>query len=224
MNPSPRPSRKTRILAIAAVAAVLIAVASALSAGRAGNGNNAPEAGSIKAVAEKLATDQARARAELNAHLAGAAEVAHGHLAQVLQELASAVPVQETISSNPATISDVDEWNRELALATSALEAVEEGTSEQTVTRGAFIGAAELLQSAAADYGHLMSVPADQREALAETVAERRDAAVRLWQAGAAQLDTLTVESGEGHVHVFLAPDGDPDAIPEEFQEPGSQE
>jgi hypothetical protein len=224
LNPSPRPSRKTRVLAIAAVAAVLIVVAGALSAGRAGNGNNAPEAGSIEAVAEKLATGQAHARAELNTHLAAAAEAAHGHLVQVLQELASAVPVHETISSNPASISDVDEWNRDLALATSALEAVEEGTSEQTVTREALIGAAELLQSATAGYRHLLSAPADQREALAETVAERRDAAVRLWQAGAAQLDTLTVGSGKGHVHVFLTPDGDPDAVPEEFQEPGSQE
>ena len=203
------------------MAAVLIAVAGALSAGRAGNGHTAPEPGSVEAVAEELALGQARDRAELNANLAAAAEVAHGHLAQVLQELASAIPVHENASSsNPASASDVDEWKRELALATSVLETVEEGTSEQTVAREAFIGAAQLLQSAAADYEDLLTGPADEREALAATVAERREAAVRLWQAGAAQLDTLTVGSGEGHVHLFLTSDGDPDAVPAEFREP----
>ncbi|WP_458780332.1 hypothetical protein [Arthrobacter sp. D3-16] len=224
MNRSALPSRKKRILTLAAVAAVLLAVAGGLSAGRAGNEHNAPDAGSVEAVAEKLAAEQAQARAELNTQLAAAAEIAHGHLMQVLQGLASVMPAYETLSSNPASISGVDEWNRDLALATSALEAVEDGTSEQTVTREALVGAAELLQSAAAAHEQLLSASPDQRGALADIVAERRDAAVRLWQAGAAQLDTLTVSSGEGHVHVFLTPDGDPDAVPEEFREPVSQE
>ena len=224
MNRSALSSRKKRILTIAAVVAVLLAVAGGLSAWRAGNAENASEAGSIEAVAEKLAKGQAQARAELNTQLAAAAEVSHGHLMKVLQGLASVMPVQETISPNPAGISDVNEWNRDLALAMSALEAVKDGTSEQTVTREALMGAAELLRSATAAHEQLLSAPPDQRDALAEVVAERRDAAVGLWQAGAAQLDTLTVGSGEGHVHVFLAQDGDPDAVPEEFREPGSQE
>lgn len=204
----------------------MIAVAAALLAGRAGEAQDAPEAGSIEAVAAELAAGQARERAELNANLSAAAEVAHGHLAQVLQDLASAAPVHENGSPNPAGISDatsasdVDGWKRELVLATSALEAVAEGTSEQTVAREAFVGAAQLLQSAADGYEDLLIAPVDERETLAATVAERRDAAVRLWQAGAAQLDTLTVGSGNGHVHLFLAPDGDPDSVPAEFREP----
>ena len=224
MNRSALSSRKKRILTIAAVVAVLLAVAGGLSAWRAGNAENAPEAGSIEAVAEKLAKEQAQARNELNTQLVAAAEVAHGHLMQVLQGLASVKPAYETLDSNPARMSDEDEWNRGLTLATSALEAVEDGTSEQTVTREAFMGAAELLRSAVAAHEQLLRASPDQLDAIAEIVAERRDAAVRLWQAGAAQLDTLTVGSGEGHVHVFLAQDGDPDAVPEEFREPRSQE
>jgi hypothetical protein len=111
-----------------------------------------------------------------------------------------------------------------LASAASALEAVKDGTSEQTVTREALIGAAELLQSATAGYKQSITAPADQRDAFAVTVAKRREAAVRLWQAGAGQLDTLTVGSGGGHVHVFLAINGDPEAVPEEFQEPETQQ
>lgn len=145
-------------------------------------------------------------------------------MAQVLQELAAAVPVHEGGSPAPASASDVGRWNRELALAVSALETVEEGTSEQTVAREAFIGAAHLLLSTAADYEHLLTTPDDERSVLAGTVAERRDAAVRLWQAGAAQLDTLAVESGDAHVHLFLAPDGNPDAVPAEFREPEEPE
>lgn len=99
---------------------------------------------------------------------------------------------------------------------------VQGGTSEQTAIREAFIGAAELLAAAAASYDHASTAPADERKALLATVAQRRDAAVALWQAGAAQLDTLTIESGSGHVHLFLAPDGDPDAVPEEFREPNT--
>lgn len=230
MNRSSQPSRTARVLAIAAVAAVLIAVVVALTAGRAGEADDAPEAGSIEAVAEELAKGQARERAELNGNLAAAAEVAHGHLAQVLQELASAVPVYDTGSANsagvsdPAGVSEVEGWKRELVLATSALEAVEEGASEQAVARGAFVGAAQLLQSAADGYEDLLNAPVGDREAFAATVAERRDAAVRLWQAGAAQLDTLTVGSGGGHVHLFLTPDGDPDSVPTEFREPEDAE
>ncbi|TLM73723.1 hypothetical protein [Pseudarthrobacter sp. NamB4] len=222
MNRSPHPSRTKRILATAALAAGLVGVTGALAAGQTQPGGDARQASSIEAVAERLAADQARERAEHNVHLTKAAGAAHDHMAHVLQGLASAVPVEGPVSPRPASIGDVEEWNQDLALAVSVLEAVEEGASEQAVTREAFIGAAHLLQSAAGGYGQLLNAPAAERELLAATVAERRDAAVRLWQAGAAQLDSLTVGSGGGHVHLFLAPDGDPDAVPQEFQEPDS--
>lgn len=179
-----------------------------------------PEAGSIEAVAAELAKGQAQDRAELNSNLAAAAELAHGRVGQVLQELSFAVSEHET--SDSAGAGDTESWKRELAVAISALESVEDGTSEQTVVREAFIGAAHLLQAAADDHEYLVNGPAGEREARAATVIERRDAAVRLWQSGAAQLDTLTVGSGDGHVHLFLAPDGNPDAVPLEFQEPGT--
>ncbi len=217
MNPSPRTSRKFQVLSIAAVLAVLIAVTGALIGGQAESRKSAPEPNSIDAVAAKLAQAQALDRARINVDLAAAAEVAHEHLGHTLQGLASAVPLHETAQPFPATQGDVDQWKQNLADATSALEAVEEGTSEQAVTREAFIGAAQLLHSAAVAYERLLADP-DKQQAHATTVAERRDTAVRLWQAGAAQLDTLVIESGEGHVHVFLAPNGDPEDVPEEFR------
>lgn len=220
MNHSSRPFRTAQTLAVVAVAAVLISVTAALTAGREGDAGGVPEAGSIEAVAAELAEGQARESAELNGNLAAAAEVAHAHLGPVLQELSSAVSVHDPVSSEAGGVSVADKWANELALATTALESVEDGTGEQTIVREAFIGAAHLLQSAAADYARLVSAPAGERQAHAATVLEQRDAAVRLWQSGAAQLDTLTVGSGDGHVHLFLAPDGNPDAVPLEFREP----
>lgn len=228
MNRSLRSSRTTRVLAATGVAGVLIAVTAALAAGQGGDEHGSHEHGShehgsVEAVAAELAAGQARDRAELNADLTAAGELAHEQLAQVLREMAAAVPVEGAGSPDPATASDVDRWREDLAVATAALGSVGEGTSEQTVVREAFVGAAHLLQAAAAEYEHLLSVPADEPRPPAATVGERRDAAVRLWQAGAAQLDTLTIESGDGHVHLFLAPNGDPGAVPEEFREPEDQ-
>lgn len=226
MNQSPRPSRRTRaFLTLAALVVIVIAATGAiLAAGRTGDGRAAPDPGSVEAIAEQLAKGQAQERAELNISLAAAAEEAHGHLALVLQGLASAVPLDSAATQRPAGVADVDGWKRDLELAASALETVPEGTSELTVARAAFIGATELLETAAASYGQLLAGPVDQQESLALTVAERREAAVRLWQAGAAQLDTLTIESGGGHVHVFLAPNGNPDDIPAEYQEEENRE
>lgn len=234
-----------RPLTTAALSVVLVALTGALSSGCAGNqldgpatessttqssqseagttqsgtteasGKGSAEAGSIEAVAEELARGQERDRAELNAKLATAAEVAHEHLAHVLQGLTAAVA-----DGRDNGAGDADDWRNELKLAIASLEAVGEGTSEQTVAREAFIGAAHLLEAATSEYEHLSAGPAGDRAASAETVIARRDAAVRLWQSGAGQLDTLTVGSGGGHVHLFLAPDGDPDAVPQEFREP----
>jgi hypothetical protein len=212
------------LLTLTAVVALLIAVAGALIAGRAGNEPITPEAGSIEAIAEELATGQAEEKTELTADLAAAAEEAQGNLAQVLQELAPAVQLDGSAGPDPAGVDEVDGWKRNVMLASDALSEVQDGTSEQTVAREAFIGAAHLLDSAASGYGDYLAASPEEQTALAATVAERRDAAVRLWQAGAAQLDTLTIASDRGHVHLFLAPSGDPDDVPAEFREPEGHE
>jgi hypothetical protein len=212
------------MLTLTAVVALLIAVAGALIAGRAGNEPITPEAGSIEAIAEELAAGQAQDRTELTADLAAAAEDAHGHLSQVLQELASSVQLDGSARPDRAGVNEVDGWKLNVRLASDALSEVEDGTSEQAVAREAFIGAAQLLDSSASDYRDYLAAPPDEQKALAATVVERRDAAVRLWQAGAAQLDTLTLSSDGRHVHLFLAPSGDPDDVPAEFREPEGHE
>lgn len=224
MNRSSYRSRTATLLTLAAVVVLLIAVAGALIGGRAGNGTITPEPDSIEAIAAELATGQALEKAENTADLAAAGEVAQAQLAQVLQGLASAVPLDPATRREPADGGAVDEWKGNVERASAALTGVDDGTSEQTVVREAFVGAAQLLDSAASGYEAFLAASPDEQGALAATVAERRDAAVRLWQAGAAQLDTLTIDSGSGHVHLFLAPSGDPDDVPAEFREPDGHE
>ena len=206
----------------AGLAAVLIAAGGGFAAGRAGGsgggeGADAPEPGSIEAVAAELAEGQARDRAALAEDLAEAGREAHQRMSRVLQQLVVAVPLE---GRGTAGRPGADGWETELATASEQVQAVPEGTSEHNVTRGALLGAVELLRGAAADYAATAQLPAAARPAALAAVAERRDAAVAVWQAGAGQLDTLVVEAGEEHVHLFLAPDGDPDSVPLEFQEP----
>ena len=179
---------------------------------------SAPAPGSIEAVAEELSRGQALERAEITADLADAAEVAHEHLAHTLQDLAIAVPIDDAVSE-PTSTDDVEEWKGDVKLAMTAFEGVKEGTSDQSVAHEAFIGASDLLLAAIDDYAQSLSSSAGDRETLIVSVRERRDGAVRLWQAGAAQLDTLSIESGGDHRHVFLAVNGDPDAVPLEFHD-----
>ncbi len=211
----------TRALVAAGLAAVVLAAGGGFAAGRAGSSagaaSQAPEPGSIEAVAAELAEGQARERAALAQDLTGAARDAHERMGRVLQQLVVAVPLA---GAGTAGRPGAAGWQAELAQASAGLSAVPEGTTEHTVTRGALLGAVELLRSAAADYAATAQLPAAQRAAALTDVAARRAAAVALWQAGAGQLDTLVVAAGEEHVHLFLAPDGDPDSVPAEFSEP----
>jgi len=175
-------------------------------------GTAAPEPGSLEAIAAELAEGQAADRAELAADLSAAGKEAYDQLMPVLAEVSEALPVGGD-AGPAADQADVDRWVQEIATARATLAAVPEGTSEHTVTRAAFLGAVDLLDAALRDLGTPSTATADRSGA----PADRRDAAVELWLAGAAQLDSLMIGSGGGHVHLFLTPDGDPRSVPAEF-------
>ena len=175
-------------------------------------GTEAPEPGSVEAIAAELAEDQAAERAELAADLSAAGKEAYDRLMPVLAEVSEALPVGGGTGpvADPAAL---DRWLQEVAAARATLTAVPEGTSEHTVTRAAFLGAVDLLDAALRDLATASASTADGPS----TPAGRRDAAVELWLAGAAQLDSLMIGSSGDHVHLFLTPDGDPRSIPREF-------
>ena len=219
MNRETRTFSLTWVIVLITIAVIFVGAVAASMSMRATTAEIAPAPGSVEAIAKELSEGQALEKAEITKDLGMAAETAHGHMARTLEGLAAAVPVEQADSPPFADTSDVDAWMRDLSAAATAFETVEEGTSDQSVAKGAFVGAAQLLLTAVEDYNRLPSSPAEDRNLLLGSVAERRDAAVRLWQAGAAQLDTLTIDSGGDHMHVFLAPDGDPDAVPMEFHD-----
>ncbi|MER2137164.1 MAG: hypothetical protein ABS909_04805, partial [Arthrobacter sp.] len=212
MNRETRTFSLTWVVVLITIAVIFVGAVAAYMSMRATTAEIAPAPGSVEAIAKELSKGQALEKAEITKDLGMAAETAHARMARTLEGLATAVPLEQADSPPLADTSDVDTWMRDLSVAATAFETVEEGTSDQSVAQEAFVGAAQLLLTAVQDYNRLSSSPAEDRNLLLVSVAERRDAAVRLWQAEAAQLDTLTIDSGGGHMHVFLAPDGDPDA------------
>ncbi|KAE8763244.1 hypothetical protein [Georgenia thermotolerans] len=175
-------------------------------------GTQAPEPGSVEAIAAELAADQAAERAELAADLSAAGKEAYDRLMPVLAEVSEVLPVGGG-TGHAADPAAADRWLQEVGAARATLVAVPEGTSEHTVTRAAFLGAVDLLDAALRDLMTASSATADGPG----TPAGRRDAAVELWLAGAAQLDSLMIGSSGDHVHLFLTPDGDPRSVPREF-------
>lgn len=226
-------SNGTRVGVALAAAALVVGAGGGFAVGRttATDAGAAAEAeehdhepGSIEAIAEQLAADQARDRAVLSIELAEAARTAHDQLGHVLRAMAAAVPFEgaaatDTPAAPAVTSADAATWATDAREAAEALSGVPEGTAEFNVTREALLGAATLMVDTADDLSRALEAAEPAPEAL-EQVAAQREASVRLWQAGAAQLDGLVVDAGQPHIHLFLDPSGDPDAVPLEFQEP----
>ncbi len=220
-------SDRGRSGAALAAAALLVGAGSGFALGRTtGGAEPGPEPGSVEAVAEELAAGQAADRAASSAELARAARTAHDQLGQVLRAMAPVVPVEGAATSAgpagdaaPVTADDAAAWAAQAGAAAQALSAVPEGTAAFDVTRQALLASARMLADTAEELSSALTTPG-LAPGEVEPVAAQRDAAVQLWQAGAEQLDGLVVEAGQEHVHLFLVPSGDPDAVPLEFQEP----
>lgn len=219
-----RPVVLAGLAALAAlVAGVLLGWLLSVATGG-GEAAAAPEPGSVEAIALELAEGQAQQSTALAGELAAAAEQAHGAAAAVLVGLAAVAPPEGLGAQEADTDAGTADpegaagWSTELDRARATLTSTGQGDDDHGVTRAALVGSLDLLGHAARTAADL---PADgpAREAALVQVARDRDAAVELWQAGAARLDTLVVTGGGEHVHLFLAPDGDPDSVPQEFQE-----
>lgn len=216
----------TVMVVLVALAALLVGgVVGGVAATAAGGGDDpaAPEPGSIEAIAAELAEGQAAESARLTDELAEVAEAAHGSVEGVLAGLAQvappegAVPVDGDVQVDPAVLA------AEVQQARDSLGATGQGADDHGVTRAALIGSLDLLAvavEAAAELPPGGDAPAGGTEQdVVARVARERDAAVELWQAGATRLDTLVVAAGGEHVHLFVAPDGNPESLPREFQE-----
>lgn len=216
-------SDRARTGAAIAAAALLVGAAGGFALGRTtGGGERGAEPGSIEAIAEELTAGQAADRAALSAELARAARTAHDQLGQVLRAMAPVVPVQGAAPADaaaPVTADDAATWVADADRAARILSSVPEGTAEFNVTRQALLTSAHMVSDTAEELSSALAAPG-LAPGDVERVAAQRDVAVQLWQAGAEQLDGLVVGAGQEHVHLFLDPSGDPDAVPLEFQEP----
>lgn len=200
------------LLAVVALVCLLLGGLVGALAARSGGAEqavDAPDPGSIEAVAAELAEGQRQDQAELATGLATAAEQAHDDLGAVLQEMTAAAPLDGG-TGEPVDPEQAAGWSATLEEARTALDATGSGSDDQAVTRAALLGGVELLR---------VAVERAADGSPAEVVARDRSAAVALWQAGATRLDSLVIATGGEHIHLFLAEDGDPGSVPQEFQE-----
>lgn len=211
-----RPVSRRAVLPALLAGLVVGLLTGVLVAGATGGGEDEPEPGSVEAIAAELAQGQAEESAALAAELAVAAEQAHATAGSVLRGLAEVAPPDGGAAGDvPA---DPDAWSADLEQAREALLATGEGSDDHGVTRAALVGSLELLAVAVED-ARVLTGPGTEQEQVLADLDRDREAAVRLWQAGAARLDSLVVAAGGEHVHLFLAPDGDPASVPQEFQQ-----
>lgn len=216
----PGPGVPTLLVGVAALLVGGVVGGLAVTAAGGDDEPSAPEPGSVEAIAEELAQGQAAESAELTAELATAADSAHGTVEAVLAGLAQVAPPEDAVPVEGAPDADPAALAAAVEQARASLAGTGQGADDHGVTRAALIGSLDLLAvavEAAAELPSGGAEPVDQ-DVLAR-VARDRDAAVELWQAGATRLDTLVVAGGGEHVHLFVAPDGNPESLPQEFQE-----
>lgn len=143
-------------------------------------------------VAEMKAQDASRDKAQIETLTEQARRIQAG-LLPVLEGLAV---------TTPATKDQVTGWQGvtkrfvdEFAERPSAGTAV-------NIARGGLAAAVQQLDAAVATYAQGLDAP--DRETWFKTSARQRDMGIVTWSVAATQLDVLNVDSGRGHVHIFL--------------------
>ena len=102
---------------------------------------------------------------------------------------------------------------------TRLLPATGTGTDDQTLTRAALVGSVALLRSAVEGVEAAGAGTRRRRGRRSPRAAGTATTPSSCGRPGRARLDSLVLDTGGDHVHLFLAPDGDPDSVPMEFRD-----
>lgn len=215
-RPRPRPPERERArwprnlsrtrrawLAVAALAVVTLVVAAVV---RAVERADAEAPGAYVAdparVAELEAAEAARDGENLGV-VTDFAVSAQERLVPTMEDLSVALPLDGS-PGTPATPEQVSGWREELAALTAEAEALPSGASGYNVTRNG-LGVSIALLGDTVDTLVLAGEAAEPtRAALLALAADLRLRAADTWAMAATQLDGLSVDADQGHVHVFL--------------------
>ncbi|NKY99439.1 hypothetical protein [Nocardiopsis alborubida] len=155
-------------------------------------------------VAELQASAQERDRAQVD-QLVERTTAAHEQLVPVVESLDAAVPPDgSTPAGDAPDAGEIDSWLTTVHEAAVHFEDAPSGSSGHNVAHAGLSNAVDLLGSAVVAYSNAERAQDGQRTELLELAGDLRTQAVRGWSVAATQLDMVSVESGHGHVHLYL--------------------
>lgn len=135
-------------------------------------------------------TDQARRTADM--------------LGPVMEGLYKALPAGAAAPGPIATAAEIDGWKVVTKKAVDEFANPPSAGTAVNVARGSFSAGVRQLDLAVDAYAEAAKATDAQRPALLAIAARQRDSAVVTWSVGGTQLDSLNVDTGRGHQHVFL--------------------
>lgn len=191
-------------ISLAALALALLGVGLAFvaSGGAGGDGEE------VESEADRLRAEFEARDARQIERLTSDARRAREDLAPVLEGMSESAPPGKRPSGWLPGAEEVSGWQRAAEEAEAAFGEAQSGETGTNVARGSLVSAVNLLQSSATAYERAREMPTGERSEMLEQAASERDIAVRVWSVGATQLDSVNVETGNGHQHVYLPADG----------------
>lgn len=135
-------------------------------------------------------TDQARRTADM--------------LTPVMEGLYKALPPGAAAPGPLATAAQIDGWKVVTKKAVDDFANAPSAGTAVNVARGSFAAGVRQLDLAVDAYAEAARATDTQRPALLVIAGRQRDSAVVTWSVGGTQLDSLNVDTGHGHQHVFL--------------------
>lgn len=152
-------------------------------------------------VAEMKAADARRDAGQIESLTAQAQRI-HDGLLPVLEGLAATMPVGSSELGPLATREQVAGWQDVTKRFAGEFKERPSAGTAVNIARSGLAAAVQQLDLAVATYTQGVAAP-DQLSWF-RTSAQQRDMAVVTWSVAATQLDVLNVDSGRGHVHIFL--------------------
>jgi hypothetical protein len=152
-------------------------------------------------VAEMKAEEARRDSAQIESLTAQARRI-HDGLLPVLDGLATTMPVGSSSLGPVATREQVTGWQTATqGFVAEFAERPSAGTAVN-LARSGLAASVQQLDLAVATYARALDSP--DRDNWFTAAARQRDLGVVTWSVAATQLDVLNIDSGRGHVHVFL--------------------
>ncbi|PRY01727.1 hypothetical protein [Allonocardiopsis opalescens] len=218
------PAARRRRVALAAVAGAI--VLAGLIAALVGLDGAAQTAGpDPERVAELEAAEAERDRAQVGA-LGELAAGTREDLLPVLEGLGRVLPAPggdgAAPAGEPAGADEVAGWQEAVDAAAEPFATPPSGSTAHNVAWGGLRSGVELLASSVSAYDEALAAEGERRERLVLLAADLRDQALRAWSVGATQLDQASIDTGHGHVHIYLPADPESGAMSADSAPEGS--